>query len=114
MYGVDAVDGFLRAALGVMGLVLCDLKVAQHIDVDCCLVDRNHGARVDATAKRLHRMLARHDTAPRHLEEGRVGADDARHDANLLAGEASLVDLFAAIPCLLWQLEGTFDVVALE
>lgn len=114
MCGVDAVDGSLRAALGVIGLVLCDLQVAQHIDVNCCLVGRNQGAHVDAAAKRLHRALARHDTAPRHLEEGRVGVADARHDANLLAGEASSVDLFAAIPCLLRQLEGTFGVVALE
>lgn len=114
MDGVDAVDGALRAVLGVVGLMRGDLQVAQHVDVCGRLVRGDDRARADAVAKGLRRTLSRDRAAPRHLEEGGVRVADARHDADLLAGEAAPVDLLAAMAGLPRHLEGALGVVALE
>lgn len=106
MDGVDAVDGALRAVLGVIGLMRGDLQVAQYIDVCGRLVRGNDRARADTVAKGFRRTLARDHAAPRDLKEGGVRVADARHDADLLAGEAALVDLFAAVASLSRQGEG--------
>ena len=100
MDGVDAVDGALRAVLGVVGLMRGDLQVAQRVDVCGRLVRGDDRARADAVAKGLRRTLARDHAASRDLEEGGVRVADARHDADLLAGEAALVDLLAAVASL--------------
>lgn len=114
MDGVDAVDGALRAALGIIGLMRGDLQVVQHVDICGRLVRGDDRARADAVAKGLSRALARDHAAPRDLEEGGVRVADARHDADLLAGEAALVDLFAAMAGLSRQGEGALGMVALE
>lgn len=106
MDGVDTVDGAPRAVLGVIGLMRGDLQVAQHVDVCGRLVRGNDRARADTAAKGLRRTLARDHAAPRDLEEGGVRVADARHDADLLAGEAALVDLLAAVASPSRQGEG--------
>lgn len=106
MDGVDAVDGALRAVLGIIGLMRGDLQVAQHVDVCGRLVRGDGRARADAVAEGLRRAPARDNAAARDLEEGGVRVADARHDADLLAGEAALVDLLAAAASLSRQGEG--------
>ena len=106
MDGVDAVDGAPRAVLGVIGLMRGDLQVVQHVDICGCLVRGDYRARADAVAEGLRRALARDDAAARDLEEGGVRVADACHDADLLAGEAALVDLLAAVASLSRQGEG--------
>lgn len=105
--GVDAVDGALRAVLGIIGLMRGDLQVVQHVDVCGRLVRGDDRARADTVAKCLRCSLARDHAAPRDLEEGGVRVADARHDADLLAGKAALVDLLAAMAGLSRQREGT-------
>lgn len=106
MDGIDAVDGALRAVLGVIGLMRGDLQVVQHVDVCGRLVRGDDRARADAPAQGLRRALARDNAAPRDLEEGGVRVADARHDADLLAGEAAPADLLAAVASLSRQDEG--------
>lgn len=106
MDGVDAVDGALRAVLGIIGLMRGDLQVAQHIDVCGRFVRGDDRTCTDTVAKGLRRTLARDHAAPRDLEEGGVRVTDARHDADLLAGEAALMDLLAAVASLSRQSEG--------
>ena len=106
MDGVDAVDGAPRAVLGIIGLMRGDPQVAQHVDVRGRLVGGDGRARADAPAEGLRRALARDSAAPRDLEEGGVRVADARHDADLLAGEAAPVDLLAAVASLSRQGEG--------
>ena len=107
MDGVDAVDGALRAVPGIIGLMRGDLQVAQYIDVCGRLVRSDDRARANTVAKGFRRTLARDHASPRDLEEGGIRVADARHDADLLAREAALVDLFAAMACLSRQGEGT-------
>lgn len=114
MDGVDAVDRPLRAVLGVVGLMRGDLQVAQYVDVCGRLVRGDGRARADAVAEGLRRAPARDRAAPRDLEEGGVRVADARHDADLLAGEAAPADLLAAMARLPRQGEGALGVVALE
>ena len=106
MDGVDAVDGAPRAVLGIIGFMRGDLQVAQHIDVCGRPVSGDDRARADAPAEGLRRALARDNAAARDLEEGGVRVADARHDADLLAGEAAPVDLLAAVASLSRQGEG--------
>lgn len=114
MDGVDAVDGALRAVLGIIGLMRGDLQVAQHVDVCGRLVRGDDRTCADTVAKGLRRTLARDHAAPRDLEEGGVRVADARHDADLLAGEAAPADLLAAVASLSRQGEGALRMVALE
>ena len=114
MDGVDAVDGAPRAVLGVVGLMRGDLQVAQHVDVCGRLVRGDDRARADTVAEGLRRALARDRAAPRDLEEGGARVADARHDADLLAGEAAPADLLAAVARLPRQGEGALGMVALE
>ena len=72
MDGVDAVDGALRAVLGIIGFMRGDLQVVQHVDVCGRLVRGDDRARADAVAKGLRRALARDNAAARDLEEGGV------------------------------------------
>lgn len=106
MDGVDAVDGALRTVLGIIGFMRGDLQVAQHVDVRGRLVRGDDRARADAAAKGLRRTPARDNAAARDLEEGGVRVADARHDADLLAGEAAPADLLAAVASLPRQGEG--------
>lgn len=106
MDGVDAVDGALRTVLGIIGLMRGDLQVAQHVDVCGRLVRGDDRARADAVAEGLRRAPARDNAAARDLEEGGVRVADARHDADLLAGEAAPADLLAAVAGLSRQGEG--------
>lgn len=89
-----------------MGFMRGDLQVAQHVDVCGRLVRGDGRARADAAAEGLRRALARDDAAARDLEEGGVRVADARHDADLLAGEAAPADLLAAVASLPRQGEG--------
>lgn len=114
MDGVDAVDGALRAVLGIIGLMRGDLQVMQHVGICGDLVRGDDPARADTAAKGLRRALARDHTSPRDLEEGGVRVADARHYANLLAGESALVDLLAAMARSSRQGEGSLGMVALE
>lgn len=99
MDGVDAVDGPLGAVLGIVRLMQGDLQVMQHIDICGSLVRGDDRACADTAAKGFRRALARDNPSPRDLEEGGVRVADARHYANLLAGEAALVNLLAAMAC---------------
>ena len=114
MDGVDAVDSALRAILGIIRLMRGDLQVMQHVDICGSLVRGDNRARADTAAKGLRRALARDHPSPRDLEEGGVRVADARHYANLLAGEAALVNLLAAMACPSRQGEGPLGMVALE
>ena len=52
--GVDAVDGALRAVLGVVGLVRGDLELREDVDVGGRPVGRDDGAGRDAAPQRVH------------------------------------------------------------
>ena len=114
MDGVDAVDSALRTILGIIRLMRGDLQVMQHVDICGSLVRGDYRACADTAAKGLRRALARDHPSPRDLEEGGVRVADARHYANLLAGEAALVNLLAAMACLSRQGEGPLGMVALK
>lgn len=111
---VNAVDGTLRSVLGIIGLMRGDLEVGKHVDVGDGFVGRHNRTGTDTVSESTHRAFARDHAAPRDLEESGIRVADSRHHADLLAGEAALVNLFAAMACLSRQGEGALRMVTLE
>ena len=76
MDGVDAVDGALRAVLGIIGFMRGDLQVAQHVDVRGRLV---RGATAPAPMRSRRASAARlRETTPRPETSKKVASVSLR------------------------------------
>lgn len=106
MEDVGAADSALRAVSGIIRLMQGNLQVVLQVDACDCLDLGDDRACADTDAKGFLRAIAQDHTSPRNVEEGSVRIADAHYYANLLAGEAALVNLLATMACLSRQGEG--------
>lgn len=112
--GVDPIDGPLGAVLGIIGRMSGDLELGEDVHIGGRLVRRHDGTGRDAASQHIHGAPSRQDAPPRYLEERLVRVVHAGHHADLLARQAALVYLLAAMPGGTGHRERTLGVVALE